>query len=360
MNEDAYIGIADAYIGMGDTEKAIEWLKKGYELTGDERLKNMIDKLNSENSIVEATTVTSKTEIEVTTEESKPTELQISYADDWYSVFNYDKDGNILNMALYNKDGDKRLSADYAYTDSGVERTVYVDNNLYETYVIEFTDIMAGVEKQKKERANTKKEKDNFWWIYDENGDCIEYGWHNFDSDGEIYYNNGIEYKQHIYSFSSDNQYYSTTYYDEKGYPINEEYSNENYVGKVYTYEYDEYGYPVVQYESGRKMLEYTNFYKNKKFVYSIRHIIHRNSMDHYTLDHNAYDVGYGGNTELNENGQYVRYIDHTYQDSDIYDLFYTHVAYFVPSFDETKMIDVIWIDCSNTKPLFECPYCND
>ena len=45
MNADAYLGLADAYIGMGDTASAIEWLQKGYELTGDERLKKMLDSL---------------------------------------------------------------------------------------------------------------------------------------------------------------------------------------------------------------------------------------------------------------------------------------------------------------------------
>lgn len=69
MNVDAYIGIADAYIGMGDTGKAIEWLEKGYALTGDERLKNMIDELNYENS-VEETNITISSETEVTTIEN--------------------------------------------------------------------------------------------------------------------------------------------------------------------------------------------------------------------------------------------------------------------------------------------------
>ena len=46
---EAYLGIAKAYVGMGDTGKAIEWLKKGYELTGDERLKDMLDGLTAAN-----------------------------------------------------------------------------------------------------------------------------------------------------------------------------------------------------------------------------------------------------------------------------------------------------------------------
>ena len=45
MNADAYLGLAEAYIAVGDTESAIEILQKGYELTGDERLKKMLDEL---------------------------------------------------------------------------------------------------------------------------------------------------------------------------------------------------------------------------------------------------------------------------------------------------------------------------
>ena len=85
MNVDAYIGIADAYIGMGDTGKAIEWLEKGYALTGDERLKKMIDELRSENSFEEtvATTVvetddtTIENTIEIITETTKAVDEEV-------------------------------------------------------------------------------------------------------------------------------------------------------------------------------------------------------------------------------------------------------------------------------------------
>lgn len=310
MNVDAYVGIADAYIGMGDTEKAIEWLEKGYALTGDERIKNMIDELNFENSVTGATTVTSKTETEITTKESKPTELQISYADDWYSVFNYDKDGNILKMSLYNKDGEKRLSADYAYTDNGVERTVYVDNNLYETNIVVFADVMADVEKQKKERANTTEERDNNWYVYDENGDCIEHGWHNWDSDenptnnsGEDwYYNNGKIYKTHTYFYSLGWEH--NTYYDEKGYTLKQEGNGygDGYDNITYTYEYDECGYPIIQYQNGKKDNEYINIYKDNKLGYAVWHLENKNNNNHGIVSNNNYD-GFEGNTELNEKG---------------------------------------------------------
>ena len=37
-NIDAYIGIAQAYEAIGDTESALEWLHKGYDLTGESSL----------------------------------------------------------------------------------------------------------------------------------------------------------------------------------------------------------------------------------------------------------------------------------------------------------------------------------
>lgn len=45
MNPEAYLGLAKAYIDMGNTEKAVETLEKGFELTGDEMLKALLDEL---------------------------------------------------------------------------------------------------------------------------------------------------------------------------------------------------------------------------------------------------------------------------------------------------------------------------
>jgi tetratricopeptide (TPR) repeat protein len=46
MSVDAYLGKVQAYESMGDEEKAIEVLQTGYEITGDLRLKDYIDKLS--------------------------------------------------------------------------------------------------------------------------------------------------------------------------------------------------------------------------------------------------------------------------------------------------------------------------
>ncbi len=359
INVDAYIGIADAYIGIGDTEKAIEWLQKGYELTGNERLKAMIDKLNSDDEVtVTAMETSALTEADTTSEPIK-NEVKISYADEWYSIFKYENK-NIVGMELYDMSGNKRLNANYEYIGNEVERTVYVDDVLYSTENVTFGDIMAEEEKLKKERANTREEHDNNWWVYDENGDCIEHGWHNLDSDGnptndsgeDWYYNNGKIYKTHDYFYSLGWEH--NTYYDGKGYPLKREgngYGN-GHDNITYTYEYDEYGYPIIQYQNGKKCTEYINFYNDNKFVYAISHFEDEYNDIHSFEINNNYDGG-EGSTELNENGQYIRYINHI-------NTLYTYAIYYIPSFDGTKMIDSIWIDCSNIKPLFECPYCNN
>ena len=84
MNVDAYIGIAEAYIALGDTEAAEEWLKKGIELTGDSGLEEMLAELEagqgstpeqtSEAASATTTTaaVTTATATTVATEETQP------------------------------------------------------------------------------------------------------------------------------------------------------------------------------------------------------------------------------------------------------------------------------------------------
>ncbi|CDX04946.1 Prokaryotic membrane lipoprotein lipid attachment site profile [Desulfitobacterium hafniense] len=47
MNVRAYLGLADAYIGKGDIEKAIEILNKGYEITTSETLKVKLEELTN-------------------------------------------------------------------------------------------------------------------------------------------------------------------------------------------------------------------------------------------------------------------------------------------------------------------------
>lgn len=46
-NVEAYLGLAEAYVAMGDKQSAIDILQSGYEITGDERLKQKLDELSA-------------------------------------------------------------------------------------------------------------------------------------------------------------------------------------------------------------------------------------------------------------------------------------------------------------------------
>ena len=44
-NVDAYLGLAEAYVGMNDLQTAVNILQKGYDLTGDETMKEKLDEV---------------------------------------------------------------------------------------------------------------------------------------------------------------------------------------------------------------------------------------------------------------------------------------------------------------------------
>ena len=50
MRVEAYLGLADAYLGKGDYEAAAEKLQRGYELTGDESLKQKLEEEHKQNN----------------------------------------------------------------------------------------------------------------------------------------------------------------------------------------------------------------------------------------------------------------------------------------------------------------------
>jgi tetratricopeptide (TPR) repeat protein len=77
QNADAYIGLAKAYMGLGDNDKALETLNKGYDKTGDERLLELINELSPDTettvTTTGTTTITTEETTETTTEETTET-----------------------------------------------------------------------------------------------------------------------------------------------------------------------------------------------------------------------------------------------------------------------------------------------
>lgn len=75
LNADAYLGLAEVYVGMGDTEKAAEVLEEGYGKTGDERLGDMLEELLPP-VVEEITSVITAAEIITTTEETTTVSIE--------------------------------------------------------------------------------------------------------------------------------------------------------------------------------------------------------------------------------------------------------------------------------------------
>ena len=64
MNADSYLGLAEAYIGQGDTDKAVEVLEDGFDKTGDDRIKEKLDELKSvENTSDETSSESASAEV---------------------------------------------------------------------------------------------------------------------------------------------------------------------------------------------------------------------------------------------------------------------------------------------------------
>ncbi len=120
LNSDAYLGLAEAYTGMGDTDKAVEVLEEGYDKTGDERLKNMLEELVA-NGTTAFTTTTAATEEATENDNEYKEEMETLYipisldtsntddymygnafipADNWVYSVNYDSDYNITGVLL--------------------------------------------------------------------------------------------------------------------------------------------------------------------------------------------------------------------------------------------------------------------
>ncbi|MGN0653713.1 MAG: protein phosphatase 2C domain-containing protein [Oscillospiraceae bacterium] len=146
-NVDAYIGLADAYIGMGDEEKAIEVLMKGYETTGDEAIKAKFDELkNPEETAVETTApeVTTAEEVTTTVKEVIPLlicDKCIYYSDGSYTLYSYYDDGS-CNIKAFDSNGtsieedanNSKIISHIDELDSNKVRkkqTFYHDGNIY-------------------------------------------------------------------------------------------------------------------------------------------------------------------------------------------------------------------------------------
>ncbi len=237
MNADAYIGIAKAYVKIGDAEKAVKWLEKGYELTRDERLRDMIDKLNSRESSEE-------TPAPETTPASAPENEIINNDDGSYYEMAFNTDGKIVHEDFYDKNGKRFGYADIEYYPNGNKKIekYYREDGSY--YVSEYdTD-----EKLTKKTSYNSDGSIFYYEIYeyDPNGNMIlktsyygdddsirKYDKHEYDSNNyEIYYEfyESVRYRKEVYTdenlWEESTESWNVKYNDD--YTIVYEYANDN------------------------------------------------------------------------------------------------------------------------------------
>ncbi len=112
MNADAYLGLTEVYICTGDFDTAYEYASKGYELTGDERLKEKMDMIESGNITA-----------------SNGWRMRESYYNDGaligYATYSYDLQGRHKSIAVYDRKGHLVDKGDWEYDEQGLALTEY-------------------------------------------------------------------------------------------------------------------------------------------------------------------------------------------------------------------------------------------
>ena len=123
MNEDAIIGLADAYASMGNSEKAIKVINDGYELTGSRRIEGRLNKLqepttsssaensNSSNSqSVQSSIHSSVASLNPSVESNTTESISLNYLDisdyfDSTDILSTTADGQIITATANNNYG---------------------------------------------------------------------------------------------------------------------------------------------------------------------------------------------------------------------------------------------------------------
>lgn len=106
VNADAYLGLVEVYIRTGDFDTALAYAEKGYEVTGDERLKEKID-------MIERGNITASNGWTMKTSHYDFGELM------WYETYTYDLQGRTKSTTLYNGANQLVDEGEWQYDDQG-------------------------------------------------------------------------------------------------------------------------------------------------------------------------------------------------------------------------------------------------
>ncbi len=241
-NVDAYIGLADAYIGMGEEEKAIETLEKGLSETGDETIRAKLDEMKKPE----------ETTPEVTTTPKGPRIEREDFNDGSYRIYEYDSNGNEIKRSYYNPDGtlDYYLILEYDSNGNRIKENYYKPDGTLDYYYTGEYDSKGNCIKISQYNADGNL---NNVYEYDSNGNKIKESCYysdgnlnnvyEYDSNGNrikesCYYSDGTLYGYWISEYDSNGNEIKTSYYNGDGtlndYSIREYDSNGNWIKTSY------------------------------------------------------------------------------------------------------------------------------
>lgn len=225
MQADAYLNLANAYIGMNDFDAAKEILEKGFELTGAKVLKDKLDEMESGNIF------------DYWGNPRKCSGFDGTGTLQWYQIFEYNGK-QTASVTTYNAAGKQTGYWDgFRYDEQGrAIRTMYSSDN--DGLIIGYCEPLYD-EKGNNTRSNIYDLDgmliEYLTFAYDEDGRQISY--HNYGADGELRGYSKMIYKNDqiacLYVYNADGTIlgHREYRYDENGKEIGSVYYDAN--GKV-------------------------------------------------------------------------------------------------------------------------------
>jgi Tfp pilus assembly protein PilF len=179
MNAEAYLGLVEVYIRTTDFETALEYAQKGYEATGDERLKEKIDMIES-GSIFADNGRIMKTSF-------YNNEEDLSY----YVTYTYNLKGNIDSISAYTPNDVLIDEVEYKYDEE--DRCIWGVASFSGIFLEDETPLSRGEYQYDDEGNITNVTR------YDDKGNEINHSEYNYESNGHeiiiTYYPDGGYYR---------------------------------------------------------------------------------------------------------------------------------------------------------------------
>ena len=237
MNADAYLGIVEVHIRTNEFEKALEVAKEGYETTGDERLKEKIDMIESGDIFAANGWIMRTTGYDadgnlmyahIYTNDIKGRKASVTRTDEngvktQYLELDYDEDGRQLISYGFKGYSGELYKEVYEYGSNHYRVTKYDD--VKSESIVSYREVDTdddGHELREISYDPEGKVSGSAQYEYDQNGNVVKRTY--YDENGEVtssyihtYDANGRRLQQQRYGADGEYRGYSEDVYDEEG-----------------------------------------------------------------------------------------------------------------------------------------------